>query len=1005
MVITFSSDCENLADLNSCRESKPELPSVFKRASLLAAYAGLVHDLGKSNDCFQLKIRGKTGSFSDPIRHEWLSLKLLQAARSNGFSSKQTFDSVESLSISKLKALTLGSRTIDKARSAGLSNPNEIVDFIVATHHGLFNGELNNELCPGSGRHVRIPESGDAESLRMFKQSMTFTKRLDEELFQRLAKLQDQLDETFAIESCKPFKIAEMEGLARLARIAMIFADHSVSMRKQASLTSNRSKELFANSDFNSKGTRQLKQTLEHHLSEVSKLSAETIYNLAQIDTELPSASQEVVSRMLQTAPKESRFDWQNKLANCISKAIQKKSAPMLVLNTAGTGAGKTIANFRAAASARPDNLRIALALNLRSLTLQSGKAISDQFNLGDSTISTLIGDRAVRALFNLQSSSSELPEDEDGNTDISVDYSSTGQENRLPDWISGYLKSDDEKRLIASPILVSTVDYLINAGNPGMQGHYVKASLRLASSDLILDEIDSLDPYALVSVLRLIEMSAFFERNVICSTATLSPSIARAIFEAYRVGNEMRCAMNRAPGHFHVIAADDKQEPSHLLVSPEDRVAIDEFSRMFDLRTQVMISILAQLEKTHCVRRAKLQKVQPRPGHSTIGNTQSWIDACFDGVQTLHKLNKVELAPGKTFSVGLVRIPNIRYIQEIAERIKELPENFHYLAYHADDILFNRSNKEALLDTMLTRKGASPDAHILGIPEIAKLFEQHDDICVLVVASPVEEVGRDHDFDWGFIDLSSITSLVQTVGRINRHRQKALGQNGFNILIPSQTMRLVHSRDKDLTKSEVAPYLVRPGFQDINILPGLDSQPQRESLKKPLAHHLLNLSSNEGFAVDARLKIEGKALLTRLDDEACKSVICNYYDLSVPAGSHCFSAHLAQTKSKQTYLDTQLRNQSSLKTLIKFETDEKGNAQFYALREHAAGSDWIPVSVELVENDPRGILRSSLGDYFKKTQEFESLGEAMRSGCTYYSLEKGDELSYSVNRGFWRKG
>jgi CRISPR-associated endonuclease/helicase Cas3 len=40
-----------------------------------------------------------------------------------------------------------------------------------------------------------------------------------------------------------------------------------------------------------------------------------------------------------------------------------------------------------------------------------------------------------------------------------------------------------------------------------------------------------------------------------------------------------------------------------------------------------------------------------------------------------------------------------------------------------------------------------------------------------IVVATPVEEIGRDHDFDWAIIEPSSSQSIVQTAGRVNRHR------------------------------------------------------------------------------------------------------------------------------------------------------------------------------------------------------------------------------------------
>ncbi|MEX6067036.1 hypothetical protein [Providencia hangzhouensis] len=34
-----------------------------------------------------------------------------------------------------------------------------------------------------------------------------------------------------------------------------------------------------------------------------------------------------------------------------------------------------------------------------------------------------------------------------------------------------------------------------------------------------------------------------------------------------------------------------------------------------------------------------------------------------------------------------------------------------------------------------------------------------------------MEEVGRDHDFDWAVIEPSSYRSIVQMAGRVRRHR------------------------------------------------------------------------------------------------------------------------------------------------------------------------------------------------------------------------------------------
>ena len=52
-------------------------------------------------------------------------------------------------------------------------------------------------------------------------------------------------------------------------------------------------------------------------------------------------------------------------------------------------------------------------------------------------------------------------------------------------------------------------------------------------SSDLILDEVDGYEPKALIAVLRLVQLAAMYGRNVICSSATLSLTVAKTIHRA----------------------------------------------------------------------------------------------------------------------------------------------------------------------------------------------------------------------------------------------------------------------------------------------------------------------------------------------------------------------------------------------------------------------------------------------------------------------------------------
>jgi len=43
-----------------------------------------------------------------------------------------------------------------------------------------------------------------------------------------------------------------------------------------------------------------------------------------------------------------------------------------------------------------------------------------------------------------------------------------------------------------------------------------------------------------------------------------------------------------------------------------------------------------------------------------------------------------------------------------------------------------------------------------------------------VVLATSVAEVGRDHDYDWAIAEPSSMRSIIQIAGRIQRHRKQA---------------------------------------------------------------------------------------------------------------------------------------------------------------------------------------------------------------------------------------
>ena len=150
----------------------------------------------------------------------------------------------------------------------------------------------------------------------------------------------------------------------------------------------------------------------------------------------------------------------------------------------------------------------------------------------------------------------------------------------------------------------------------------------------------------------------------------------------------------------------------------------------------------------------------------------------------------------GKTISFGLVRVAHIKTAIKLARFLSKYFSgralDVRIAAYHAQDFLIQRHYKEKRLDFLLTRKNSNKN--IESDPEIKAILDQAKgpDVLFIVVATPVEEVGRDHDFDYAVIEPSSMHSIIQTAGRVNRHRQTPIKQPNIALLrhLPIQGLK-----------------------------------------------------------------------------------------------------------------------------------------------------------------------------------------------------------------------
>mgnify|MGYP003441893274 CR=1 FL=1 len=109
-------------------------------------------------------------------------------------------------------------------------------------------------------------------------------------------------------------------------------------------------------------------------------------------------------------------------------------------------------------------------------------------------------------------------------------------------------------------------------------------------------------------------------------------------------------------------------------------------------------------------------------------------------------------------------------------------------MGYHSRQVLLLRSEQERHLDAVLKRKEKQGEQPIVFSNDVIR---QHLDttasehVIFILVATPVEEVGRDHDFDWAIIEPSSYRSIIQLAGRVLRHRslEKDIEQPNIGLL------------------------------------------------------------------------------------------------------------------------------------------------------------------------------------------------------------------------------
>lgn len=807
-----------------------------------AAIAALFHDFGKANILFQQKLKGEGQNKYEPVRHEWVSLRIFQAFVGDKSDEQWLIALTE---IDKNHSDEIFQDGISTERNNPLAHLPpfaQLIAWLVLSHHKLpfvpsWKTNLVQETSPVILHKNKISprDSWFEKELQVFWNSYNFddidTKHLlyDNWTFTseglpykstkwrlRAIKAADK-----ALQNIKQLSVQELlhEDLfsTHIARMALMLADHHYSAQHNPTIEwQSPNYQVFANTD---KTTKALKQQLDEHLIGVSKHAIDIVSALPQFKRSLQVLED---NTFLKNTKVDEKYAWQiaaQKVALELSETSIKQG--FFGINMASTGKGKTLANAKImyALTSQENNCRFTVALGLRTLTLQTGREYRKQLDLTTEQLAIAVGGSASKALFENEQYKKTPEESFDNGSEsandfldpeLYIDYELAGIEHSLYPWTAANPRIE---KLVQAPVLVCTIDHLIPATDGTKGGKQIGPMLRLLSSDLVIDEPDDFGLEDLPALCRLVYWAGMLGSRVLLSTATMPPDLAFATFQAYQAGWAKYAKVNISNWDAKINCAwfDERVKGGAIKAEVQD---LPSFKEQHEKYVKKRVDYLSTNTSKH--------KAEILDNLTVADNIYSnFAQTIIQGALTLHKNNHIKLND-KQVSIGLVRMANIDPMIAVAKVLVSLPapENthIHLCVYHSHYPLAVRSYLESKLDQMLNRKENWPPQDLKNLIKKTASTNQ----LFIVLASPVAEVGRDHDYDWAIIEPSSMRSIIQIAGRILRHRE----------LIPQyDNILLINQNIKQLKGSERC--FNRPGFEVENLKLKLNSHVLSEVLEK----------------------------------------------------------------------------------------------------------------------------------------------------------------------------
>ncbi len=798
--------------------------NIIKFLAYLNKLAALFHDLGKNFFFFQDKLLGhKTGkAASDPYRHEYLSLAYFWALYFNEeCESKHFIEQLQHLRKQIQQANHQEICQIAVEMFVELDSNEDIllntIGHLIVSHHRLLRGKKSgNSISIDSKNHKKNYAEGETEPKRdelfepyknqHFVLNQTGWKDQFNYTVEGLLKVyqdnQSQLDSV--IQDHDLF----MNLVHYVLRPALIMADQSVSAQDskvELKIRQNSEEYPIANIE-----NGENKQTLEEHLIRVARQSYQNtkiLFHCLWSNQRLYTI--DIPKKLVKPSPKSKpQFLWQNAAVNAIKTIDQSSSFGFFGVVMAKTGTGKTRLNAKLLAAFKQP-LRFTTLLGLRTLTLQTLDEYQNDLDIKNGIVG-IIGDHATLALHKAHNDEDKENKAKkvDSETDLETSnlkdlYNSEAEllhvtklkhqqvDTDFPEELCfGSQRDSKLNKISQAPVVVATIDYLINGIN-AWKSSKTRYLTRLMTSDLIIDEIDSYQQDDLISIHKLCYLTGFYGKKLIISSATIPDVLISTLYNAYQTGYQRYAKFSDKADKIFVGLFSHHDSLNKIYTNAD---SID------GEINQYIQELYHAIEAEPVKRKATMLNISDYLHNET--HPPELYDKIITSVKECHENNHVVVDKIKV-STGLIKFSNTVDCYEVATALLNLPELENKLnaiikieCYHARHFPIKRAYTERLLNQLLNRKNAKDFKNnklVKAAVEQAKR-DKFTNVILLVVSTTIIEIGRDFDFDFCIMEPASHWSIVQTAGRILRHREK---YDKNNVVILSHSMKVVRKSEK----------------------------------------------------------------------------------------------------------------------------------------------------------------------------------------------------------------